>query len=453
MAKEYEIKYDDGESFTSDTCPRKLDRKHQVSLVYGCKSLTSIIIPEGVTEISASAFSDSELLALITIPNSVTKISESAFAGCISLTTITIPCSITEIDESAFEDCTSLKEIRYGGTKEQWKTVEKGIFWYKNTHVQEVFCSDDTVELPACSIEDGVLMCWYRLVPEVIIPNGVTKISKFAFARCISLTAIIIPCSVIEIDLSAFVNCTSLKEIHYGGTKVQWETVEKGDFWYKNTYVQKVFCSDDIVELPAYSIEDGVLACWYRLVPEAIIPEGVTEISTSAFSLCESLSSVIIPYSVTKIGGNAFRFCTSLKGIHYGGTKEQWEAVEKGDFWYQDTYVHKVFCSDDTVNLPACSIEDNMLKSWCRPVPEVIIPEGVTEINDLAFYDCMSLTSVIIPKSVTKIDFYAFLDCAFLKEIHYDGTKEQWKAVKKDSVWNTGVPAEYVVCTDGTVKL
>ena len=37
-----------------------------------------------------------------------------------------------------------------------------------------------------------------------------------------------------------------------------------------------------------------------------------------------------------------------------------------------------------------------------------IIPEGVTEIDNEAFYDCESLTSVEIPSSVTEIGYDAF---------------------------------------------
>lgn len=254
----------------------------------------------------------------LTLPTSWMEGVSRPFSDCTSLTGVIIPEGVTEIDDHAFEGCTSLS--------------------------------------------------------SVIIPSSVTKIGKFAFARCISLTTISIPGNVADIEVCAFVCCTSLKEIRYGGTKEQWETVEKGDFWYKNTYVQKVFCSDDTVELPAYSIEDGVLACWYRLVPEAVIPECVMKIDDFAFYDCMLLSSVVIPESVTKIGYSAFSNCTLLAYVNIIG-------------------------------------------------------------------------------SLTEIENYAFGSCSSLKEIHYGGTKEQWKAVKKEPEWNDGVPAKCVVCTDGTVKL
>ncbi|MBO4661169.1 MAG: leucine-rich repeat domain-containing protein, partial [Bacteroidaceae bacterium] len=42
------------------------------------------------------------------------------------------------------------------------------------------------------------------------------------------------------------------------------------------------------------------------------IPYSVTSIGGSAFSNCNSLTSITIPYSVTSIGGSAFSNCNSL---------------------------------------------------------------------------------------------------------------------------------------------
>ena len=47
-------------------------------------------------------------------------------------------------------------------------------------------------------------------------------------------------------------------------------------------------------------------------------------------------ADVVIPGSVTKIGESAFNGCSSLKEIRFAGTKEQWEAVKKGEDWNKD---------------------------------------------------------------------------------------------------------------------
>lgn len=77
----------------------------------GCKSLTSITIPNSVTSIGDGAFDDCRSLSSITIPDSVTSIGNYAFNYCYSLISITIPDSVTRIGNYAFCNCSSLTSI------------------------------------------------------------------------------------------------------------------------------------------------------------------------------------------------------------------------------------------------------------------------------------------------------------------------------------------------------
>lgn|GEM_PF-1791943 len=61
------------------------------------------------------------------------------------------------------------------------------------------------------------------------------------------------------------------------------------------------------------------------------------------------------------------------------------------------------------INAGDVSIEDE--------ITVVVIPEGVTEIGELAFNNCESLKEITIPDSVTKIGDYAFNNCESLKEV------------------------------------
>ncbi len=49
----------------------------------------------------------------------------SSFYGCASLTSVTIPDSVTNISGDAFYDCASLTTINFTGTEEQWNAIDK----------------------------------------------------------------------------------------------------------------------------------------------------------------------------------------------------------------------------------------------------------------------------------------------------------------------------------------
>ena len=77
----------------------------------GCTSLTSVTIPNSVTNIEAQGFGGCTSLTNVTIGNSVTSIGSSAFSGCARLTVVTIPNSVTSIEPAAFWRCTNLASV------------------------------------------------------------------------------------------------------------------------------------------------------------------------------------------------------------------------------------------------------------------------------------------------------------------------------------------------------
>ncbi len=106
----------------------------------GCRSLTSVTIPNSVTTIGKHVFNACEGLVSVTIPDSVTSIGEAAFLGCfdlnsvtigdsvtsigyeafcscISLTSVTIPDTVTSIGEAAFFSCPGLTDVYYTGSE------------------------------------------------------------------------------------------------------------------------------------------------------------------------------------------------------------------------------------------------------------------------------------------------------------------------------------------------
>ena len=77
----------------------------------GCYSLTTVVIPNSVTNIGNNAFYRCSSLTSIEIPNSVRSIGNQAFFGCSSLTSVVIPNSVTSIGYNTFYECSSLTSV------------------------------------------------------------------------------------------------------------------------------------------------------------------------------------------------------------------------------------------------------------------------------------------------------------------------------------------------------
>ncbi len=69
----------------------------------------------------------------------------------------------------------------------------------------------------------------------------------------------------------------------------------------------------------------------------------------------------------------------------------------------------------------------------CSSLSEVIIPDSVTAIEDIAFEYCTSLTSINIPRNVKSIGWYTFHGCSSLTDVYYDGTEQEWSQIHFES--------------------
>ncbi|MGM9667810.1 MAG: InlB B-repeat-containing protein [Eubacteriales bacterium] len=63
-------------------------------------------------------------------------------------------------------------------------------------------------------------------------------------------------------------------------------------------------------------------------------------------------------------------------------------------------------------------------------ITSIIISSSVTAIEDDAFYRCSALKTVTMTSSITSVGDYAFDRCSALIEVHFDGTKTQWTAIR-----------------------
>ena len=186
-------------SLTSINIPNSVTNIGEGAFAF-CRSLTNIDIPNNVTNIGYLAFYFCESLTSINIPNSVTNIGDKAFSGCESLTSINIPTSVTNIGDEAFSRCESLTNINIPNS-----VTNIGDKAFSGCE------SLTSIKIPnsVTNIGDSAFMNCESLA-NINIPNSVKNIGDWAFSWCKSLTSINIPNSVTNIGNDAFWGCSSL---------------------------------------------------------------------------------------------------------------------------------------------------------------------------------------------------------------------------------------------------
>ena len=394
---------------------------------------TSVTTPEGVTRIGEHAFENCTGITEVTIRDGVTVIDDYAFYGCENLAAVTVPASVALIGDYAFYGC-ALETVRYGGTVGQWCAVDGIGSLARAEHVS------------VGGIED------LNGTAALEIPDGTKTIAADAFYYCESLTDVTVPASVTRIGGDAFRGYTALKALRFTGTTEQWRAIE-GCGTVAVPYIQ---CSDGgvgVKDAPAYLKLYGTKVTRYAdgLPEKLVIPDGVTEIGSRAFEDCKSLLSVEIPASVTSIedgryGSGAFSGCTNLTSVTIGDGM-----TSIGDYaFYNCKSLASVTIPDGVKTIGEYAFRNctnlttvtylGTLAQWCavdgvsdlmsyadsvtmgdgtdlKTMPKLVIPDGVTEIGEHAFYDCASLASVTIPDGVTVIDDYAFSGCKKLERV------------------------------------
>lgn len=157
-----------------------------------------------------------------------------------------------------------------------------------------------------------------------------------------------------------------------------------------------------------FDIENGVLRAFNgNGKPEAVIPEGVSEIYEYAFAEHGELEKIVIPEGVTKIGQNAFMCCSELREIVLPSTLER---VERFAFWDCGELGHIEFGS-------GLKYIGNSAFRGCDMLKRAVIPDTVEYIGESAFSDCCSLEEINIPKSMDMIRKRVFSDCQALERV------------------------------------
>ncbi len=308
--------------------------------------LTSVTLPDSVTNLGARAFFDCTNLASIVMGNSLTSLGDWAFYNCTGLTSVTLPNSVTSIGFFAFQNCSNLTSVTLPTS-----VTRIGDYMFYN-------CTSLTsVTLPTSVTSIGSYAFYgCSSLTSVTFPTSVTSIGNFAFRYCRSVINVTVPSSVTNIGNSVFSDCSSLTAITVDALNLSYSSV--AGVLFNNS-------QSSLIQYPAGK------AGGYT------IPSSTANIGEYAFSGCSSLTSVAIGNSVTNIGNYAFLNCTGLTSGTIG---------------------------DSVVNIGEYAFFS------CTNLTRFTLGNRVTSIGYAAFFSCSGLTGVYFkgnaPPSVGLDVFY-----------------------------------------------
>ena len=288
------------------------------------------------------------------------------------------------------------------------------------------------------SIGNNSLDCCESIV-SILIPDSVTSIGNHTFYGCSNLKSVTVPNSITSIGNSAFRGCYSLENM-----TIKNSVTSIGEWaFYNCRSLTKVTISNNVTSIGKWTFA----GC--SSLKSVTIPNSVISIGKDAFFDCASLTSIVIPGSVISIGESAFSYCKNLTiWVHSLEQVKRWDAE-----WNRDNRPVKVVEAPKMQNKPKedpdFEIKNGCLVKYKGDKRNVVIPDGVTCIGDLAFHDChtieyvtipdsvtsigdrafqfSNLTGIVIPESVTSIGKYAFSSCPHLTiRVHSLDQVKQW---------------------------
>ncbi|MDE7386997.1 MAG: leucine-rich repeat domain-containing protein [Muribaculaceae bacterium] len=319
---------------------------------HGC-SFTSLSLPSTVTSIGVAAFDNSALsqltfdagsmlesialeafngskLTTVTLPQSLKYIGDEAFAAT-SIRSMYIPANVERIGNNAFAGCKSLSTLLIDPANTHFAT-ENNLLYTADYHtLLQVAGAYRFITVNSATKEIAPYAFNGCIAHTIILPSGLKKIDEYAFFRCAELTSLELPDGLEVISRGAFSYCSSLNEITLpalyripdelfmasGITSVKFAgaVIKVGS---------KAFsaCPNlEGIDLPnsVDEIENGAFEQCRALIRVTLPYYTLKTIGDNAFHECTRLNDITLPYSLVSIGDNAFSGCTSIDNVVFYG--------------------------------------------------------------------------------------------------------------------------------------
>lgn len=410
-----------------------------------------IVVEEGITSIGKNAFANFTLLTEVVLPSSLRRLGPFSFGRCASLAEITLPEGLEYIDFSVFHGCDSLKTLHIPASVTEMH--------------ERILLTCDSLESftvaegnPSYSAVDGVLFSrdgsfLYRY-PQAkagtsyTVPDGVKEINENAFYYAVDLQTIHLPASVTEMDPTAFNACYSLTSITVAA-----------DSRYYISRDGVLFTADGqhLVRYPqakageTYTVPDGVKTIDYNAfarvteLKHLILPVDVTTLDTQVFALHESLRTLTVYQRGMTFGATLFtsgKQAVEIRGYPDSAAQRYAEMsglkftalagdpCGEGVYWTLDSEGTLTVWGQGSMNRFLPGEQSAPWDGQRGEIRRAVIEDGVTNLENYAFYGCSALTEVTLGADVSSIGTWTFHGCDALRSIDVSEKNSIFSAVE-----------------------
>lgn len=374
----------------------------------GDKNATEIVVPtmNGATSITAigdNVFADCKEVTTILIPDTITQLGSGTFSGCEKLSVlaeyaageatsgiimkdvpdqITLPDGLMTIGTGTFSGCKAISQFGLVDTNNYFKV---GSINESESCTGEMLLS-----------KDGTIL--YRFAPAFHytgnglypLPATITEIADYA-CEVVGLNGgFTIPTSVLKIGNYAFYMCGNLNDIEFSAPSTV-QTI--GTYAFACNRNLKINLPESVIAIGTYSF------AYCSNIQIDISKSAITAIPEYAFFECDNLHTLTTPVTLKSIEAYAFYGCDNFNNIYFLG-----QTLEKiGTAAFQTcNNLHEIEIPSGVTTI------ENDTFDGCQNLNRIILPDTVTTIGDNAFKDCQNIHEMVIPESVKYISNSSF---------------------------------------------
>ena len=331
------------------------------------------------------------------------KPTQFSSSGTTYLTSITIPDQITEIGDYAFYGNPTLKTVNFhaGITR-----IGMGAFY-------ETLLTRVSIPNPECEIGNS---CFSNSqVSSITLPQGMKKLGRHVFFYCINLTSLTLPEGMEEIGMMCFSSC-NLTTVNLPSTMVKLDSCALQSNPFTSINLKNVkfighqafsMCSNLTSVTSNGKLEEIEGAAFTRCpLTTAYLPEGLLTINMNAYFRCTSMNSFTIPTTVTTITGNPCVGATSLTAFNVAAGSDYFTTYDGCLYATSGSTVKPVSMRAEGDVPAGLTALVGVPTGWRQSVLRV--PEGVTVIANQAAREATSITEVELPSTMVEIRPSAF---------------------------------------------